>query len=440
MATSFRMLSYAYSMRFYMLDTNTRDTRAYTMIIENIISQHAEESAFLWLLRDDAVKAPHYNLKDLKALEGRVEAHLDGLRVAGEAAWPFCEEGLKQEEAGELFAAGYTALDNSREDWLSQTLEVVEAAPETARGLISALGWVPKEQLQGHVLKWLQSEKPLHNQLGVSACAIQRVDCGAYLKNAIDSNAKAVRSRALRSVGEIRRRDLLPMLVEHLQDEDIDSRFWSSWSATLLGDAGGLEMLRGFVGESDYSVAALALALRAMDKSAAIQWVRDLSRDTRFQRLVVEAAGVIGDPVSIPWLLSNMENPELVRVAGEAFSQITGIDLAYDDLDRDEPEGFEAGPTDNPEDEDVAMDQDEDLPWPDPAILLEWWERNQKNYPAGQRLLCGQPVSQSVCTEVLRQGFQRQRRSAAIELALLNSEEPLFNTSATARRQERLLG
>jgi len=96
------------------------------MIIEQIVSQHAEESAFLWLLRDDAIKAPHYDLADLQVLEGRVEAHLDGLRVAGEEAWPFCQEGLDQKETGEVFAAGFTALDHSRDDWLSQVLDVVD--------------------------------------------------------------------------------------------------------------------------------------------------------------------------------------------------------------------------------------------------------------------------------------------------------------------------
>ena len=420
------------------MQTNNQDSRAEAVIIENIISQHAEEAAFLWLLRDDAVKAPHYSLKDLKRLEERIEAHLDGLRVAGEAAWQFCKDGLQQEEAGEVFTAGYMALDNAREDWLSQTLEVVEAVPETARGIISALGWAPKEKLQGHVVNWLRSEKPQHVRLGISACAIQRVDCGAYLKQAVDSEVETVRARALRSVGEIRRQDLMPMLTEHLQDEDFACRFWSAWSATLLGDANALETLQGFVAESG-SGAALSLALRAMDKSSAMRWVRDLNGNAAFRRLVVEAAGIIGDPVSVPWLIASMQTPELARVAGEGFSLITGVDLAYDDLDMDEPEDFAAGPTDDPEDENVSMDPDEDLPWPDPALVADWWGRNKANFPAGQRLICGQPVSREACMRVLQRGFQRQRRAAALELALLNPKEPLFNTSATARRQESLL-
>jgi len=62
-------------------------------IIESIVSQHAEEAAFLWLLRDLAVAAPHYSLQDLADLDERVEAHIDGLRVAGDPGWVFCSDG-----------------------------------------------------------------------------------------------------------------------------------------------------------------------------------------------------------------------------------------------------------------------------------------------------------------------------------------------------------
>jgi hypothetical protein len=49
-------------------------------IIPEIIDQHAEEAAFLWLRRDAAVHQPHYDIEDLAELDERVEAHLDGLR------------------------------------------------------------------------------------------------------------------------------------------------------------------------------------------------------------------------------------------------------------------------------------------------------------------------------------------------------------------------
>ena len=50
-------------------------------VIPDIVSQHVEEAAFLWLLRSNAIRQPHYALKDIAKLDDRVEAHLDGLRV-----------------------------------------------------------------------------------------------------------------------------------------------------------------------------------------------------------------------------------------------------------------------------------------------------------------------------------------------------------------------
>ncbi|MGI9500765.1 MAG: TIGR02270 family protein, partial [Geminicoccaceae bacterium] len=72
-------------------------------IIPHIVEQHAEEAAFLWLLRATAVKAPHYDLKDLARLDERVEAHIDGLRVAGEPGWTIALSELdRHQEDGEV--------------------------------------------------------------------------------------------------------------------------------------------------------------------------------------------------------------------------------------------------------------------------------------------------------------------------------------------------
>jgi hypothetical protein len=110
------------------------------MLIEHIISQHAEEASFLWGLRDAAVKEPHYNHMDLKDLEERIDAHLDGLHIAGADVWQFCEAGLLHKDSGDVFAAAYTAAYNSKQDCLDQIFAVIDEAPECIRGLVSTLG------------------------------------------------------------------------------------------------------------------------------------------------------------------------------------------------------------------------------------------------------------------------------------------------------------
>lgn len=112
-------------------------------VISAIVEQHAEEAAFLWILRDAAVRAPHYRLKDLAKLDNRVEAHIDGLRIAGEEGWRLCEEGLRIGEAGEVFAAAMLAFEEQNGERIDTLVTVARQSDEAFRGLVSALGWIP---------------------------------------------------------------------------------------------------------------------------------------------------------------------------------------------------------------------------------------------------------------------------------------------------------
>ena len=96
--------------------------------------------------------------------------------------------------------------------------------------------------------------------------------------------------------------------------------------------------------------------------------------------------------------------------------------------------------SDDPEDEDVAMDPDEDLPWPDLQLVHGWWDANKSRFTSGRRYLVGKPVTMEHCQHVLRNGYQRQRNAAALELALMEPDAPLFETRAPGFRQQRQLG
>jgi uncharacterized protein (TIGR02270 family) len=135
------------------------------------------------------------------------------------------------------------------------------------------------------------------------------------------------------------------------------------------------------------------------------------------------------------WLIQQMSVPENARAAGEAFSMITGVDLAYEDLETDRPEGFEAGPTDEPDDENVEMDPDEDLPWPDAELVDKWWGSNRGRFANGQRYFLGGPAAEPAWRSGLAGGFQRQRHAAALELALAIPESVLLEVRAPGFRQ-----
>src|SRR6185295_8844359 len=124
-------------------------------IIPSIVTQHAEEAAFLWLLRSYSVHAPHFSLKDLTKLDGRVEAHLDGLRIAGEPGWDICKEALSLEGPGEVFAAAVLAFESGEEARIQTVLQAGSASPNLSRGIVSAFGWMSYEQAGGHIQRLL---------------------------------------------------------------------------------------------------------------------------------------------------------------------------------------------------------------------------------------------------------------------------------------------
>jgi hypothetical protein len=77
-------------------------------VLPNILRQHAEQAAFLWTVYDRARLFPDENpemdeVRIARHLE-RLEAHLDGLRVAGAAGLAMAEDRYREyPEAGELF-------------------------------------------------------------------------------------------------------------------------------------------------------------------------------------------------------------------------------------------------------------------------------------------------------------------------------------------------
>src|SRR5271166_294439 len=130
-------------------------------IVHEVVAQHAEETSFLWLLRHAAVSQPHYSLADLSKLDNRVEAHLDGLRIAGESGWNVVQETLSFDEPCDLFAAGSLAFESGNRDWIEFVLESAAKKPEAISGVVSALGWLPYEQARPHIQTLVSSPLPI---------------------------------------------------------------------------------------------------------------------------------------------------------------------------------------------------------------------------------------------------------------------------------------
>lgn len=410
-------------------------------IVPDIVEQHAEEAAFLWSLRDAATDQPHIALRDLADLEERIEAHLDGLRVAGDAGPAMARAALDRFPGpGELFVTHVLAFQTQDERKIDEALDVVDSLPKARRGLFGALGWTSPGRLRGQVVGWLDAPSVSRRLAGVVACSLHRADPRTHLERLLNDEPP-VRARALRLAGELGRTDVRQNVRRAVADEDQACRFWAAWSAGLLGDREtALPVLQSYAAENGpFRWRALDLALRVKERAVAVEWLRSLGKDPANARAVVVGTGVLGDPIVVPWLIERMSLPPLARVAGESFSMITGADLVKEKLEGQTPEENSTGDADHAVGGDPAAEADENLSWPDPQKIDAWWAATRDRFAVGVRHLGGRPVAPESCQEILRSGRQRQRRAAAYELALMRPSNPLYNWRALSRRQIRSL-
>jgi uncharacterized protein (TIGR02270 family) len=410
-----------------------------------VVQQHAEESALLRHVRMVLVRAPHVRLRHLRRLDDRIAAHLDGLEVAGAYGTRLCTEALERVGAGVVFALAQRYLAERDERGIERLASLAAAVPDARRGLLSAFGWVSATQLQGIVRTLLASADAQRRALGVAACRLHRVDPGGALAQAVAHADPGLRAAGWRAAGELGRVDLLGPALDALGDPEAAVAFEAARCACLLGDRqAALDALhRAAEAEAAHRAQARHCLLLAADFGCGREVVRRLAQsaapEAGHKRRVMAACALLGDTAYIPWLIECMVDDTLARAAGEAFSLVTGADLAALDLERKPPEQVPGGPTDDPDDDDVDLDPDESLPWPDVERVQRWWQANALRMPAGMRCFMGQPVAADHCASVLREGFQRQRFVAAALLVLIAPGQRLFPVCAPAWRQQRLL-
>lgn len=399
-------------------------------ILRNIIDQHAEEASFLWTLRDRAASGLTYTLDALADLDERVEAHLDGLRIGGEHAWEACADVLPMDSAGDIFVVSALALHEGEDEKLAAVLDAAGLEPELARGIISAIGWTRIDRIGGALAAFLDSDGPPELQLlGLAGASLHRLPLGPTLQQALFSADNKLLARALRTAGELGRTDLQPYFAQHAGNADPEVRFWAAWAAVLLGNSGAAATLWSTPEDSRRASRAYTLAARVTPPAIARARLEALGDP----RLRIAGLTALGDPGSMGGLFEALRDPELARLAAHGIAAITGLEIRSPALRGAAPEGFRSGPTDDPKDENVSMDPDEQLAWPNPDAVEAAVRR--LGLASGVRHLAGQPIQDGSTAQVLRHGTQSQRGAAAIERCLVSPSEPLVEVRAPGFRQ-----
>jgi uncharacterized protein (TIGR02270 family) len=109
-------------------------------VMMDILEEHFEELEFLWQQRQEALRSPEYTLPEVAELEERIEAHVDGLVLAGAAAIPILEAGLGEDDPLIVASAAYVLLRLDRDDAFDMVIAaLLEAEGPRLDGLREAL-------------------------------------------------------------------------------------------------------------------------------------------------------------------------------------------------------------------------------------------------------------------------------------------------------------
>lgn len=409
-------------------------TGGYAAAYRHLYEYAAIDGAFLWRIRSRAVEAPNYTAVDLAKLERRLAAHLNFLMTVPDLGWATCAAALERGGPGEVFVTAVIALSGRDPSKIEKAVQTGLANPHHMPAVVSALGWLPADIVMPWIERLLRGKDMNHKHLGIAACSVRRADPGNVLNEILDrDDCRAhppLHARALRLAGELRRHDATTALRAAQVSDDPGARFWASWSLVVLGHRHAAGDLKPYVfAPGPYRSRALALVFRALPINTAREWIAALVHEPIHLRRAIAATGTLGDPQAAPWLIDRMTDPLLARLAGEAFTAITGLDLAAARLTAT-PRLSPEDTADDPADPQSGIEQDEDLPWPDADGVATWWRRHGAQFTSGHRYILGRAATTDWLAHVLAVGTQRQRRAAALELALIDPRGPLRNTRA----------
>ncbi len=78
---------------------------------QSLCREHIDEAAFLWSVRDRALRMLNMTVRQMTDLDAALEAHIDGLRVALEEGWLDEHDVVAGDDPGEVFVLGVVTLE-----------------------------------------------------------------------------------------------------------------------------------------------------------------------------------------------------------------------------------------------------------------------------------------------------------------------------------------
>jgi len=305
--------------------------------IPGLLTQHTEELAFTWQRRQRAWSAPNHRAAHLHEIDSQIDAHLEGLHIAGrEALTPALQRLKRWGTDEEAFAAaavvGLCAGDVADESARAELDSLLIANPRSVRGAAAALFWIGEARALPLLQRWWTSDQPTLWRAAFPACLPNpQVRRPHLIDNALQRSDVSLQARALRAIGEWRITERAERLPAFANGDDPLLREEAIYALRLLGYGERLPhcpaptlldrpSCRRWLG---------AFALTAPDDS--VHAAFDLLVAHGREREALWLAIYRGDA----WALSRLDaalDGKLATLAAFGIEQLTGLNLERDQL------------------------------------------------------------------------------------------------------------
>lgn len=417
-------------------------------IIKPLVRRHAADGAFYWLQHEASSNSPRLSLSDLGRYSELLDAHIEGVQVAGLTGWEVMLDALDRwKQPGEAFMCAYSAL--SRQDWdhLNILLGYVKTRPdELLRAIISAIAWLPQLDALCFITRWTTGGTDAIFQVAAlrafaligkrrypaeHSSSMPRDVLGEPLHSFLADENAHVRAAACR-VASVYPADpqLDSILVFLLQDDDpavraqaamaLCRRYNMSVADPGLQHArlGAAEVLWQCVVSQIQQIQKLSGWYRKQGLRRLTGWVENLAwmvprghiqlpalLTFMPPRIALHFIAHHADPVHLPYVLAQMENEDTARFAGWVWSTMTGIELRTAGLTLPEPDQETSAAL-----SDARLDADTGLPLPNYNAIRTYAVSSLQN---GEPHLIGQLLTPVFALECLEKAPMAVRKIAA---------------------------
>lgn len=401
-------------------------------VLMDVHEMHLDEASWLWTQWERALLAPDFDLADTAAVEERLLAHVDGLVEGGSAVakallWPALEQGDLSQVYAAMLALAQAGLP------LAQLRALLHGtSPEQHPALQRALQ-LHEATSPGGLLSLLDAEGAELQALLLEVLVFRDEAPEGVLRNFLAHPLCQLKALALRSLHTLPWTESRRLLEEALvspssvvRDAAIEVGLTmgarAAWESCRLAmkSAGSEPLVLWAMGGSEEDVESLVELLRAPERRADALW----------------ALGFSGRVSAAEACLKWMEDEEVARLAGEAFSSITGLHLEGQWVRSEEEPLDQPGPLDEPNlDADLTPRAEDDLPRPDVEAVTAWWRQARGGFERGTRYLMGHALQADVLLTALERGPMRRRHVWARELSLRSKGTCRVVTRALTARQ-----